>query len=117
MRSAWSPTRSMSFDTLFEVLPRCLLALPTLFATDFTSRSERADLAIERGTGTPRIVLRRMRLFSSKPPATPAAAAPTATAGPPALPAAPLRVSTTPLPFELPRLDEAPLRELGLERL
>jgi hypothetical protein len=43
--------------------------------------------------------LRRDRPFSSKPPATPAAAAPTATAGRPALLAVLFSVPTTPLPF------------------
>jgi hypothetical protein len=95
MRSAWSPTRSMSFDTFLEVWPNCLLALPTVLATDFTSRS------IERGTGTPRMVLRRIRPLSTRPPASPTAAAPTATAGPLALPAVSLIVPTTPVPFWL----------------
>jgi hypothetical protein len=90
MRSAWSPTRSMSFDTVFEVWPNCLLALPTVLATDFTSIS---------GSGTPKTLFGRARLLSAKPPATPAAAAPTAIAGPPALPAAVFTVPTMPLPF------------------
>ena len=55
MRSAWSPTRSMSLDTLFDVWPSCLLALPTLLATDLTSTS------IDRGSGTPSTFLRRVR--------------------------------------------------------
>lgn len=103
MRSAWSPTRSMSFDTLFDVWPSCLLALPTvfvalptLFATDLTSRSGRLGLPIERGTVTPRTFFRRGRFFSARPPAIPAAATPTATAGPRALLAASLIVPTTP---------------------
>jgi hypothetical protein len=50
MRSAWSATRSMSLDTVFVVCPTCLLALPTVFAIDFTSISGRL---IERGTGMP----------------------------------------------------------------
>ena len=101
MRSAWSPTRSMSFETVFEVWPTRLLALPTVLATDFTSRSGRLGLAIERGTGTPRTFLRRGRLFSAIAPATPAAAAPTASAGPRALLAALLTVPTAPLPLWL----------------
>ena len=48
MRSAWSPTRSMSFDTFLDVWANCLLALPTDFAIDFTSMSGTL------GTGTPR---------------------------------------------------------------
>ena len=47
-------------------------------------------------------------LLSTRPPATPAAPAPMATAGPLALPAALLRVPTTPLPFWL-----APLARLA----
>jgi hypothetical protein len=96
MRSAWSPTRSMSLETLLVVWPKRLLALPMVFAVDLMSRS--GDVS-ERGTLTPKTVFRRMRLRSTSPPATPAAAAPTATAGPLALLAAPLTVSTT--PFEL----------------
>ena len=95
MRSAWSATRSMSFETLFEVWPNCLLALPTLLATDWMSTFER------RGTGTPRIFFRREWLFSTIPPAIPTAVAPTATAGPLTLLAAPLIVPTTP-PFPVP---------------
>ena len=97
MRSAWSPTRSMSFDTVFDVWPTRLLALPAVLAIDFTSSAGRLGLLIERGTGTPRTFLRRGRLFSARAPATPAAAAaPTASAGPRALPAAVLTVPTTP---------------------
>ena len=95
MRSAWSATRSMSFETLFDVWPNCLLALPTLLATDWMSTFER------RGTGTPRIFFRREWLFSTIPPAIPTAVAPTATAGPLTLLAAPLIVPTTP-PFLVP---------------
>ena len=95
MRSAWSPTRSMSFETFFVVWPNCLLALPTLLATDWTSTFE------IRGTGIPRIFLRREWLFSTSPPAIPTAVAPTATAGPLTLLAAPLIVPTTP-PFPVP---------------
>jgi len=95
MRSAWSPTRSMSFETLFVVWPNCLLALPTLLATDWRSTFER------RGTGTPRIFFRREWPFSTIPPAIPTAVAPTATAGPLTLLAAPLIVPTTP-PFPVP---------------
>ena len=102
MRSAWSPTRSMSFDTFFEVLPSCLLALPSDLAIDCTSSSE------ERGSDTPSTLVRLLRLFSASPPATPTAAAPIATAGPLALPTACaallavlLNVSTTPFPFWL----------------
>ena len=116
MRSAWSPTRSMSFETVFEVWPNCLLALPTVFATDFTSRFA---LPIERGSFTPRIFLRPVRPLSTKPPATPTAAAPTATAGPLALLAAPLSVLTMPLPFWLVllRLEPPPPRALDLLRV
>jgi hypothetical protein len=78
-----------------------LLALPTPLAIPLTSTTGMLGLASERGTGTPRTVLRRMRFFSTKPPATPAAAAPTATAGPLALLAAFLTLPTTPLPFWL----------------
>ena len=46
MRSAWSPTRSMSWDTFFEVSPNRLLALPTVLATDLTSRSGRPAFLI-----------------------------------------------------------------------
>jgi hypothetical protein len=116
MRSAWSATRSMSFETLFDVWPNCLLALPTLLATDWMSTFER------RGTGTPRIFFRREWPFSTIPPAIPTAVAPTATAGPLTLLAAPLIVPTTPpfpVPFRLaalrlepalPALRAAPLR-------
>jgi len=86
----------MCFDTVFEVSPNCLLALPTVLATDFASKSGRLGLLIDRGTVTPRTLLRRARFFSARPPATPAAAAPTATAGPLALLAAFLTVPTTP---------------------
>ena len=95
MRSAWSPTRSMSFETLFDVWPNCLLALPTLLATDWTSTFER------RGTGIPRIFFWREWPFSTRPPAMPTAVAPTAMAGPLTLLAAPLIVPTTP-PFPVP---------------
>jgi hypothetical protein len=91
----------MSLETLFEVLPSCLLALPTDFTSDCTSTS---------GSFTPRTFRCRLRLLSRRPPATPAAAAPAATAGPPALLAAPLSVSTT-LPFE-----RAALRPLPFDR-
>ena len=100
MRSAWSPTFSMSFETFFDVLPSCLLACPSDVASALTSSSE------ERGSGTPSTFVRRLRLFSASPPATPTAAAPTANAGPLTLPAACaallavlLSVSTTPFPF------------------
>lgn len=119
MRSAWSPTRSMSLDTFFDVWPNCLLALPRLFATDFTSRSGSFALPIERGRATPRTFVRRVRRLSTRPPTTPAAAAPTATAGPLALLAAPLSVPTMPLPFWFAplRLEPPPLRALELLRL
>jgi hypothetical protein len=106
----------MSLDTLFEVWPNCLLALPTLLATDFTSMSARLAFPIERGSGTPRIFLRRVRLLSTKPPATPAAAAPTASTGPLGLLAAFLSVPSMPLPFWLAllRLAPPPPRELDL---
>jgi hypothetical protein len=119
MRSAWSPTRSMSLDTFFEASPNCLLALPTVLATDFASRSARPPLRIERGSGTPRTFLGRVRLLSTKPPATPAAPAPMATAGPPALLAAFLSKSTRPLVFWLVLLRPllAPPLEFDLLRL
>jgi hypothetical protein len=110
MRSAWLPTRSMSFDTLFDVSPNCLLALPTLLATFLTSTPERLGL---RGTGTPRIFFWRLAPLSASPPATAAAVVPMATAGPATLDAALLTVSTTPLPdpfwLAVLRLDEFPL--------
>jgi hypothetical protein len=89
----------MSLDTLFDVSPNCLLALPTVFATFLTS-----TLGTLRGTGTPRTVLRRWVLLSTIPPAIPTAVAPMAIAGPLTLDAAPLTVPTTPLlpdPFRL----------------
>ena len=95
MRSAWSATRSMSLETLFVVLPSCLLALPTFLATDWTSTPDR------RGTLIPRTFFRREWPFSMIPPASPTAVAPTATAGPLTLPAAPLIVPTTP-PLPVP---------------
>ena len=107
MRSAWSPTRSMSFETLFDVWPNCLLALPTLLATDWMSTFER------RGTGIPRIFFRREWPFSTIPPAMPTAVAPTATAGPLTLLAAPLIVPTTP-PFPVPLRLAALRLELAL---
>ena len=100
----------MSFETFFDVWPNCLLALPTAFAADFTSRSDRPDFAIARGTGMPSTFLRRGRLVRITPPTIPAVAAPTATAGPLSLPAASLIVPTTPpadlaaRPLELWRL-------------
>jgi hypothetical protein len=119
MRSAWSPTRSRSFETFFVVWPNCLLALPTLLATALTSTSGRLGLPIERGTETPRIVFRRSRPLRTSPPATPTAVAPTATAGPLTLVRAPLTVPTTPLfwaPFRLVLLRlEAPPLPLRLE--
>jgi hypothetical protein len=106
----------MSLDTFFDVWPNCLLALPTVLATDLRSR---LALPIERGSGTPRTFLRRVRLLSTKPPATPAAAAPRATAGPLAVLTAFLSVPTMPLLFWLVplRLDLSPLRGLDLLRL
>jgi hypothetical protein len=106
----------MSLDTAFEVSPNLLLALPTFLTSDPTSSSVRLGLPIERGSGTPRIFLRRVRLLRAKPPATPAAAAPTATAGPLALLAAVLSVSTMPLAFRLVlrRVLFPPPRELDL---
>lgn len=93
MRSAWVPTRSMSLDTVLVVSPNCLLALPTVFAIDLTSSSGALS---ERGSGTPSTFLRRVRDRMSSPPATPAAVAPTATAGPFALPATLLTVPSIP---------------------
>jgi hypothetical protein len=109
----------MSLDTVFDVWPNCLLALPTLLATDFTSRSGSFALPIERGRVTPRTFVRRVRRLSTRPPTSPAAAAPTATAGPPALLAAPFSVPTIPLSFWLVllRLELAPLRALDLLRV
>ena len=73
MRSAWSPTRSMSFETLFEVLPNSLLAFPMVFASDAISSSD------ERGSVSPSTFVRRLRLLSASTPTT---AAPAAIAGP-----------------------------------
>src|SRR5918994_4446323 len=107
----------MSLDTFLVVLPNCLLALPPVLAIDLTSMSGRL---IGRGTGTPSTVLRRILLRSMTPPdppATPAAVAPTATAGPLALPATCFTVSIIPLlPLRLwvLRLCERPLLELRL---
>src|SRR5215207_4411712 len=100
MRSAWSPALSRSFDTPLLVLANCLLACPTDFAIDFGSTSGRL-LPIERGNFTPSTVLRRVRALSAMPPAMPTAAAPTATAGPAALPAALFTVPTAPFPLPL----------------
>jgi hypothetical protein len=110
----------MSLDTVFDVCPSCLLALPTVLTADLTSTS---------GSFTPStFVPRDERRLRSTPPATPAAAAPAAMAGPLALLAAALTVPTTPLlllalaelrlpppPFER---EEPPLErdELLLER-
>ena len=117
MRSAWSPTRSMSFDTVFEVWPNCLLALPSVLAIDFRSRSGTLALLIERGSLTPSTFVRRARRLSTKPPATPTAAAPTATAGPLALLAAFLTVPTMPLPFwPAPLPLEPPALRFAVER-
>jgi hypothetical protein len=96
MRSAWSATRSTSLETVFPVCPSCLLALPTVFAIDLTSISGRL---IERGTGTPSTRRWRVRERIRRPPATPAAVAPAAIAGPLALLATSLTVPTN--PFEL----------------
>ena len=63
-----------------------------------------------REAGIPRIFLRREWRFSTSPPAIPTAVAPTATAGPLTLLAAPLIVPTTP-PFPVPFwLGREPLR-------
>jgi hypothetical protein len=97
MRSAWSPTRSRSFETVFVVWPNCLLALPTILAIALTSTSGSLALPIERGTETPRTVFRRSRPLRIRPPATPTAVAPTATAGPLTFVTAPLRLPATPL--------------------
>ena len=94
MRSAWSPARSMSLDTFFDVLANWLLTSPTVLAIDLASTLGRC-----LGIGTPSTVLRRDRPLSAIPPAMPAAAAPTAIAGPFALPAAAFTVSTTPCPL------------------
>ena len=92
----------MSFDTLLDVFANCLLALPTDFRIAWGSTVGRC-----LGTGTPRIVLRRVRLLITRPPATPAAAAPTATAGPFALLATFLTVSVMPLLLLRPFVDAA----------
>jgi hypothetical protein len=97
MRSAWSPARSRSLETFFDVFANCLVALPTVFTIALASISGRS---FGRGRGTPSTVLRRPRDLSISPPATPAAAAPTATAGPLALLAALLAVSTKPPPVD-----------------
>ena len=96
MRSACSPTRSMSFERLFVLCPNCVLALPTRLATALTSAFETRGLPMERGTGTPRIVSRRRRFLSTSPPATATAVAPTASAAPLPLVTAPLPLPTTP---------------------
>ena len=89
----------MSFETLFEVLAKFALASPTDFASDFASTLGRCF-----GIGTPSTVLRRPRPLSAIPPAMPAAAAPTAIAGPFALSATFLTDSTIPCPLPLPLL-------------
>ena len=109
MRSAWFPTRSRSFETVFVVWPNCLLALPTLLAIALTSTSGSLALPIERGTVTPRIVFRRSRPLRIRPPATPTAVAPAATAGPLTFVTAPLTLPTTPLLWAAVRLVLAPL--------
>jgi len=117
MRSAWSPTRSMSLETFFVVWPNCLLALPTDLATALRSTSGRPGLAIERGTLIPRIVFLRVRPLSIIPPTTPTAVAPTATAGPLTLAADPLmlpRIPLFPVPFWLAVLRLELLLRLGL---
>jgi ferritin-like metal-binding protein YciE len=70
---------------------------------------------MERGSGTPSTRLRRARFLSSMPPANPAAAAPTAIAGPPALPATDFTVAAAPWPFC--DCEERPPPELALLRL
>jgi hypothetical protein len=97
--SAWSPARSMSFETFFDVFANCLLASPTVFATDLASTAGRC-----LGIGTPSHVLRRPRLLMTSPPAMPAAAAPTASAGPLAFVATCLIASVTPPWLPLPLL-------------
>lgn len=72
----------MSLETFFELSANRWLALPTVFATDLTSRSGRPAFLSARGTGTPRTFLGRVRLLIASPPAIPATPAPTATAGP-----------------------------------
>ena len=96
--SAWSPARSMSFETPFDALANCALASPTDFASDLGSTLGRCF-----GIGTPSTVLRRVRAFSAIPPATPAAA-PTASAGRLAFVAACLIESTRPCPLPAPLL-------------
>src|SRR5215218_71423 len=99
----------MSLDTVFDVSPSCLLAFPMPFSTDWTSRSGRV---------IPRTFLRRCRPLRITPPTTPAAAAPTATPGAPALLAAVLSVPRTPLaPADCEgalRLDDEPPLRAGL---
>ena len=114
MRSAWSPTRSMSFDTFLDVWPNCLLAFPTVLATDFTSRAGSFALPIERGSVMPRTFGRRERRLSTRPPTSPAAAAPAATAGPLALLATSLAMPTTPLRLWL-LVERAPLLRARVE--
>src|SRR5215204_2287361 len=94
---AWSPKRSARLDTPLRFWLSCLLALPTVLATDLVARRGSFGWPIVRGSGTPRTFLRRVLLFSAIPAATPAAAAPAATAGPLALLAAFLTVSNMPL--------------------
>jgi hypothetical protein len=62
MRSAWSPMRSMSFETFFDVLPNSLLAFPMVLASDLISSSD------ERGSGSPSAFLRRLWLLSASTP-------------------------------------------------
>lgn len=107
MRSARSPARSRSFETLFEVSAKRRLASPTVFNIEPPSRAGRLGLPSERGIGTPSTVLRLIRFFRMTPPVTPAAAAPTAIAGPFALTAACLAVPTAwPIRFVTARLVE-----------
>lgn len=117
MRSAWSPTRSMSLEMVFELSPNCLLALPTVLATDLTSRSGRPAFLSARGTGTPRTFLGRVRLLSASPPAIPATPAPTATAGPRTLLAALFTVPTRPVSVWLVRWLVAGERRAELDLL
>jgi hypothetical protein len=66
-------------------------------------------LPIERGTEIPRIVFRRSRPLRTRPPATPTAVAPRATAGPLTFVTAPLTLPTTPLLWAALRLVLVPL--------
>lgn len=88
--------RSTCLQTFFDVLANILLVWPTVLATDPMSRSDKLEVERERGSDTPSTCLLRMRFLKANPPAKLATASPAAIAGPLALLAAPLIVSTAP---------------------